>query len=74
MDCLRFVVHKSSGHYQQKAVSLPHGIGEVTTFQDLILSLIDKIRKIVCILRVDSFLKDLSGSQELEWVSRVLFY
>lgn len=32
---LRFVADRSSGHYQQKTVSLSYGIGAVTAFQDL---------------------------------------
>lgn len=68
---LRFVVHRSSGHYQQKAVSLSHGIGAVTTFQDLAFSLTVRTRNVACILEVGSFLRDLSGLQELGgWAER----
>lgn len=47
------------------AVGLLHGISDVTTFQDVVLSLTGKTRNADCILRVYFFLRDLSGSQEL---------
>ena len=48
------------------AVGLLRGISEVTTFQDLVLSFTGRMRNVVCILRVYSFLRDLSGSQEFD--------
>lgn len=65
---LGFVGRRSSGHYQQKAVSLSHGIGAGTTFQDVAFRLTVRSRNVACFLEVSSFLGDLSGLQELgEW-------